>query len=258
MKKESKIGAAAIVAAMLFSFLSFLSSPQANASGVCDLNNELKKFPEVRGTSDNGGAENIKSELEFRKSYLAKVIDCASAQVSEVQSKISSIKTDDETLKADRDRIVSRFDDVFNYYKIQKESIGDLGIEGSKIFSANLKSWRDSNYEPIVDLSGNFLIYVKNQEIMQTTENRFNQISLSLKALGLENNQEIKNLLDEAEKNLKLAEENNRLAGEIFKNLSWPNDAYKLMASSLEYLKNAYKNFFEIGSKTQDILSSGR
>ncbi len=231
---------------------------RAGATDVCDFKDDLKKFSEVSGISESGRAEDIKNELDFRKSYLYKVMDCASNEASKFQSKVKSIKTDDGEIKTTRDRIASRFGEIIAYYQIQKNLIGDLGIGGSKIFSANLKSWRNSNYDPIVDLSNNFAIFVKNQDIIQTTENRFNQINLSLKVLELSENQRVRELLQEADKNLKLAKEKNNQAGEIFKNLIWPNNAYDLMISSLEYLKNAYGNFFSIGEETGKIMSASK
>ena len=110
----------------------------------------------------------------------------------------------------------------------------------------------------MTDLGKNFLIFTKNQDILQTTQNRLNQINLTLKTLGLDDNQKISEMLNQARKNIRSADEENGLVKNVFKRLTWPNDISDVMVSSLQHLKDAYQNFFDIGKEAQSIISSAK
>jgi hypothetical protein len=129
--------------------------------------------------------------------------------------------------------------------------VGDLGIEGSKKFSAGLKEWRNSNYGPMFELGTNFIIFSKNQELMRIAGSRFDQIKRTLKVLDLTDNETIRALLQNAEDNFGKANNDNGRAKEVFRSLSWPNDSLNLITSSLGYLKETYQNFSDIRTEAQ-------
>ncbi|MEK7546620.1 MAG: hypothetical protein AAB536_00320 [Patescibacteria group bacterium] len=247
--------AAAALAATPF----YSANSKVYAENNCDFRQGLKNLS-MAGTDsrENYSQENVRKELDVRKEILNLATDCAIGEALEIQSNVKSAQANYPEIRDDRNRILSRLDEIISYYRIQKDAIKDLGIEGSKIFSANLRIWRDSNYVPMDELGKNFLIFAKNQDILQITQNRFNQISLTLKTLGLADNQKISDILNQARKNLRLAGENNDSVKNIFKRLAWPNDASDLMVSSLRYLKDAYQNFFDISKEAQEIISSAK
>lgn len=256
MAKNKVIAGAILMIIVTFAIPSLRS---AQAADICNFKNAAKEISEAQSVSRSDyNSENIKKELDIRKKFLYQVVDCAVSEAYALQSSLKSIQSDYSNVKEGRDKLISKINDIIDYYGSQRTIITDLGIEGSKNFSVNFKSWRDSNYLPVSEIVKNFLVFSRNQELLQTARDRFNQINISMKALGLTENKKISDLLNEADKNLRTADGQNGEAANTFKRLSWPNDVSGLMISSLQYLKNAYQNFFEISQESQKIISDSK
>ena len=235
--------------------LAALSLNQAEAADNCDFKESIKELSAIQALPHaDDGPEKIKDELFVRKKLIRQTIDCAVNEALSFQSELKIINANYPGLDDIKNRFVSKFDEIIGYYQARKDGVNDLGIEGSKIFSANLKSWRVSNFVPMAELGESFIIFSKNQDILQTTQNRLNQISLTLKALGLADNQKISDILNDARKNIRFANDYNSQAQDILKRMSWPNNVSDLTISSLRHLKDAYQNFFDIGRETENML----
>ncbi|MDP3948809.1 MAG: hypothetical protein Q8Q17_02570 [bacterium] len=252
-KKNFIVGVLAIMA-LTTSFFG-----RAEATDGCDFRDNLKELSSAQAAlRSNDSQENILKELSVRKKIISQAIDCSIRETLGLQSSVKLAEANSPALREIKNRIISRLDEIIGYYQTKNGVVGDLGIGGSKIFSANLKSWRDSNYVPVSELGNNFIVFVKNQDVLQTTQNRLNQMTLTLKTLGLADNQKINDGLNKAGKNIRMANEENLLAEDIFKRLIWPNNVSDLMVSSLQHLKDSYQNFFDIGEEAQSIISSSK
>lgn len=248
-----------IIGALIAAAVMGLSFNGAEAAGNCSFNDNFKELYSAQAALRlNENQENILKELSIRKKIIGRAISCSIDEALSSQSELRIAETNSQDLSGIKNRIISKFDEIIGYYQTQNGSVGDLGIAGSKIFSANLKSWRDSNFVPMSDIEKNFLVFLKNQDVIQTAQNRFNQISLTLKTLGLSDNQKISGILNEADKNIQLANDGNNQAEDIFKRLAWPSNVSDIMVSSLQHLKDAYQNFFDIGTEAQNIISSSK
>ena len=229
------------------------------AADSCVFKDNFKELATAQAALQlNDSQENIIKELSIRKRILSQAINCSVNETLSLQSSIKLAETNSPELRDIKSRIISRLDEIIGYYQTQNNAVSDLGIGGSKIFSANLKSWRDSNYIPMSELGKNFIVFVKNQDVLQTTQNRLNQINLTLKTLGVADNQKISDILNQARKNIGMANESNDQAKDIFRRLIWPNNVSDMMISSLQRLKDAYQNFFDIGTEAQSIISSSK
>ncbi|MDO8664059.1 MAG: hypothetical protein Q7K44_00685 [Candidatus Liptonbacteria bacterium] len=248
------------IGAMLATVLISSSFHRAEAAAdSCDFKDNFKELATTQAALQlNDSQENIIKELSVRKRILSQAINCSINETLSLQSSLKLAETNFTELREIKNRIISRLDEIIGYYQMRNSAVNDLGIGGSKIFSANLKSWRDSNYVPMSELGKNFLVFVKNQDVLQTTQNRLNQISLTLKTLGVADNQKISDILSQAGKNIGMANENNDQAKDIFRRLIWPNNVSDMMISSLQRLKDAYQNFFDIGKEAQNIISSSK
>ncbi len=251
MKKTNiLIGSLAFV-----SLVATFSFNSAKAAGSCDFREGLKELSGIQTLSQpENGPEKIKNELSIRKKLIGQTIDCAINETLSIQSGLKTVETNYPGLNDIKNRLISKLDEIIGYYQTQKNLVNDLGIEGSKIFSANLKSWRSSNFVPMAEFGENFIIFSKNQDILQTAQNRADQITLTFKTLGLTDNKKISSILNDAIKNIRLANDDNSQAQDIFKRMSWPNNASDLIISSLQHLKDAYQNFFDIGKETENTL----
>ncbi len=251
MKIKNILACAMVIAALAISPLH-----RTEAATNCDFENNLKNLAEAKNAANESG--DIKAELEARKNLINQAIDCSSSEALGLQSDVKLVDTSYSGLGEIQNRIISKFDDILSYYQAQKNSVNDLGLEGSKNFSANLKSWRDSNYVPLAEISRNFIIFAKNQYILQTAQNRFNQVSITLKTLQLTNDQKISDGLNHAYKNLAAANDENEQVKNALRTMAWPNNIAELMDSSLGHMKDAYQDFFDVSKEAQRIISSSR
>ena len=248
----SKIKTALFVVLCTAIAVSIYSAPRIRAASVCDFEHGFQELSQAKdNTLANDSPENIKIELTLRKIILNQILDCAIHDAMSMQSNIKSLLINDPEIQEIQNRFLSKFDDTINYYRFQKTLVGDLGITGSKKFSINLKELRNSNYEPLVELGTNFIIFSKNQELLRIAGNRFDQIKRTLQALTLTDNETIRALLQNAEDNFRKANNDNSRAKEIFRSLSWPNDSLSIITSSLGHLKETYQNFFDIRNEAQ-------
>lgn len=246
-----------IIGATLFAAFAVSPFARAEAATNCDFKSGLKDLSAAQSASAfSDDKETIKTELAARKNLINQAIDCSVSETLSLQSDIKIVDTSYAGLDDIQNRIVSKLNDVLNYYQAQKNSVNDLGIEGSKSFSAELKSWRESNYTPIAEIGRNFIIFAKNQYILQTAGSRLNQITITIKTLQLDDNQKISDDLSQASKNISLANDDNNQIMNAFRTMAWPNNISDLMDSSLGHMKDAYQNFFDISKEAQSIVSS--
>lgn len=246
------------IGAIVFSAL--LAQPHYKASAAnCDFSGSLNDLSKAQAASAlNDSKDNIMAELEIRKGILKQTLDCSADEASNLESEIKSVDTGYPTLPDIQTNLVSKLNDVLNYYQAQKNSVGDLGVEGSKIFSSNLKIWRASNYAPLADLGKNFVIFAQNQYILQTAQNRLSQINIALKTLNLSDNQAIGGDMDQAKKNLSMANSDNDEMKNEFRAMAWPNNIGDLLDSSLNHMKDAYQNFFDVSTEVQKLISASK
>ena len=153
MKKRSIFTGAIFTVALVISYFH-----GAGAADNCDFKNSLKELSEAQAVSQlNDSQENIKKELSIRKRILNQTIACSVNETLSLQSSIKLAETNSPELRGIQNRMISRLNDMIDYYRAQESIIGDLGIGGSKIFSANLKSWRNSSSKFRARNTSNFL-----------------------------------------------------------------------------------------------------
>ncbi len=233
-----------------------LASLTAQASEGCEFQNSLQDLAWIHNNPpSNDYSENLRAELVVRKKIFNQLIDCGIAEATGLQSSIQSVSVDSPEMKDSQNRLSSKFGDAINYYRLQKTLVGDLGIEGSKQFSKDIKEWRSSNYAPLAELGKNFVIFRKNQDLMETAHKRLNQIEQTLRILKVTDNETVRIILQNAQDNFGKAKSDNDRAQQIFRQLSWPNDSSQLAESSLAYLKETYQNFFDIRNELGKIIS---
>lgn len=240
-------------------FAAFAISPLAKAAAAanCDFGEGLKALSVAQSASAlSDSKETTLNELAARKNLINQAIDCSASETLSLQSDIKSVDSSYAGLQDIQTRIISKLNDALNYYQAQKNLVGDLGIEGSKSFSADLKSWRESNYVPIAELGDNFVVFAKNQYILQTATNRLNQITITVKTLQLDGDQKISDDLNQAAKSISMATGDNNQILNAFRTMAWPNSIPDLIDSSLAHMKDAYQNFFDISKEAQSIIST--
>lgn len=236
-------------------FLAF-GLPAARAaehSANCDLSERVELLGEVKKKAD-GSVAGVKTEAEVRRELLKKVIECAIADSKTLQSTVRDLDSKDEDILKIKARFTSSLDRLLEYYADQEIRAKDVGLQGSKIMAKNLKNWRENTYAPMAEETTVLVLWVKNQSLFATAKNRLDQITQTVKALKLMDEENIKKLLDEAGANYKEAAALNAGAKQGLLDSIPSSESIGRIKGSLEALAKTYKNFFDLSEAVKKLL----
>jgi len=112
----------------LFLFLSVLGLfalaadlPAQAADVSCQFGDQLKALSAASDKSDaSAKTEDVLVELKLRKSLLRGVLDCSTAETSRLQATTQGLSGNDQNIAAMKKRYESEFEDITNYYNLQK------------------------------------------------------------------------------------------------------------------------------------------
>lgn len=234
-------------------FFSVLRVKQVAAAEVPACNLNRGKFNAIGDIQSNGSLDylqKIKSELALRQELLAETVDCAVAEARQIKANIDAVHSGDRDTQKLQAEYSGELGDAVNYYELQKSKIGDLGLQGSKNFAADLAAWRSGNYEPLAGRADNFVLWTQNQIIMRATQERLNQVGQTVTLLNLVGENNIQELWQKANGGWQSAVRWNEAAKASLLSFGPPEESLNDIKMSLTALSATYQNFF-------DILSSG-
>jgi len=221
----------------------------------CNLNQaEFDELASVQTNPSLDFLEEIRAELKIRRGLLLQTVLCAIKEADELRLNLNQAPTINPDAKQLQEKLGGQIEDALNYYKLQKSKINDLGIQGSKDFAKELRVWRESNYKPLSLRIFNFIIWSKNQDIIQTAQNRINQINRAVVFLRLIDNEEIQNLFKDAETSFGEALSENQAALNSIREFGTPADSLGHIKTSLEGLALTYQKFFELSEAIGKLL----
>jgi hypothetical protein len=252
-----KSAPARVFAAFIFSAVFYVggfTAAHAGVAGACDLmRTQFASLASAQG-GDTDYSEQTGKELALRKKLLSQVLDCAMAEADNLQLRIGNLSLNDADAKKIQSQLSDQLGNAINYYAIQKSKIGDLGLQGSKNFAADLKTWRTGNYELSAKRASNFIIWAGNQALIEAAKNRINQIGQSVSLLKIVDNQKIQNAWDGAVSNFNEALKANDSAKQIFLAFGSPEDSLTSIKISLESLSATYQKFSDTISDINKAL----
>lgn len=241
------ISSLAILALSLGVFAAKPLSTRAEDNG-CGLEEGLAALRELQDHPLSDSNEAVNAELAARKNILNTLLDCASEEASTLKNSVAALPADTKDAKNLQQSFLSKFDETLGYYNLQKSRVGDLGLEGTKEFSRNLKEWRNVAYAPLSQQAANFIIWTKNQTILSNAQSRFEQISRTLGLLKLTDDPNIADLLKQAGDNLRAANGANDNAKDALRRFAAPDDSSIEIKNTLNSLALAYQAFFDIAA----------
>lgn len=250
-----------VVLGLLATFITTVSGisfaargPSLSPQTTCNLNKEgLDKLKSIQDNTDLDYTQRTKAELEARKTLLEETVDCSIEEALAIKDNLTKMNVDDVEAKMLQSQFASRLDDAANYYELQKSKIGDLGLQGSRNFAKDFKDWRDGNYKPSAKLAANFIIWAQNQQLLQSAENRINQLENTVNILKLVYNDVIQNLWRDANLNFNEAREDNQKA-KLSLRASSPDEALGSIKSSLTALAKTYNNLSDLFTEINQSL----
>lgn len=222
----------------------------------CNLKQE--KFAELEVVQNDFGIDfllRIRQELAVRKSLLKNVVDCATEELVSLQSTFDGAKTTSADVQALKSQFSGWFSGVINYYAIQKNSIDDLGLQGSKDFAKNFSVWREGNFKPTAKLISNFIVWAGNQDLIFLAQSRLNQVRRGIDSFGLTLNEAIRNGLAETETEFRKARVLDERARDALRAYRPADDSAVAIKGSLESLASAYKKLFDLVGKVNKAIA---
>ena len=234
--------------------LLFLASPalaaetkQAPAT-LCGINSaSINELETIQKNATLEYAQKIQKELGIRRTLLKTLVDCAIEETQNLQNDFDNVDQSDQTVKELKQQFYGWFQSTINYYKLRKKNIDDLGIGGSKEFAGNLAGWREGNHKATANIISNFVLWAKNQTLMQAAKNRFNQAVLAVDLLKITPEYwEVKRLLNEANGELQTALSLNQKAKNAIKTYAPPQESLDVTKESLSALASSYQKLFNL------------
>jgi len=244
-------------------FLLQVNLEAAKADITCNFQSQFEELADVKNNTKLDGLQRIRLELKIRKDILNNVLDCVIQDALSTKAKLGEIRPSDQEDKTIQNQFLHQLDLIVYYYQNQKLKIEDLGIRGNEDLPKDIrdlvrdiKEWRANTYLPLANEAINFLIWIKNRDLIKTTEQRLTQINQTTKNLKVSDNEDIQSLLEKSRLNIETAKVGNLEAKKIFQNFppSPKNSSLAFIKISLESLAKAYQNFFDITDAIKKIL----
>lgn len=202
-----------------------------------------------------GNKPSIQEELRLRKTLLHGIINCAVEEILRLKSDFETTSNSGRDAENFRIQFDNWFLNMLNYYNAQKANINHLGLQGSKDFARDLREWRAGNSNKMSRLASNFIIWSKNQPLIQTAQNRLNQLRGAVNFFDLGLNEKIRSGLNNSESEFQKALVLNRNAGDSIRTYGAPEESLQAIRLSLESLAAAYQNMSNLAQKINDEIA---
>ncbi len=249
-----EIGSAATLAILLAMGVPQSALAAAKDAGCPAVNEEFEKFNAVKNDAVIDPSQAAREELRLRKSLLRAVIDCALRDVKTLENAVGVAAPDAVDSQLLRKRFLEQLRGAGQYYASQKNLIENLTIRGSKDLSRSIRDWREASYAPLQENALNFIMWAKNQELVQTAQNRFQQIKQTVRSLNLMQHENIRSLFLGAESDLVGAMELNQRVKRTLEQHDPSRDALPLIKQALEALGLTYQDFLDLSNAVQKVL----
>ena len=244
-----------ITLSVAFAAFACLATRASAAVAPCAIGgNKFDKLKTIANDPALDSGTKIREALALRKELLTQTLDCAISDAQALQTNLSGVSIPDPDIARIQTRILGRISEAISYYQTQEASVNDLGLQGSHDFAANLKTWRAGNYTPLIEAAQNLILWSHNQDLIQTAQNRMNQISHTMVLLSIVNDKDVQTPWQNAEANFNDAQNFNQQATDSLKAIDDPDTSLDLIKSSLGALSKVYQNFLDLSDALSNVL----
>lgn len=224
---------------------------------ACSFQTQLDAIKNAAEDRNLDSAQRVKAELSARKSMLKNIIDCAARDVENLKNETATTAAPQEgPVQQIKGQIIGDLGASLRYYATQKAQIENVGTRGSQELARDIKEWRTISYNPLAQKAVNFIAWSKNKELIQTAQNRLNQVRRTVTVLKLLNDEEFQKLFARADIHFNEAISSNYKTLETFTRLGNPEDALISIKATLEALSQTYQEFFTISERINKLLPS--
>lgn len=209
------------LAIAVFLTTSFFGRPVFAESGTSTVQkalNNTKQFLDDLVTAKDEGAGN---DIDLRVQTFRQVLDLSQTEAKDFEFKLLAVDKDPK-FEAWKKSVMSGFDQAIAFFGSQKDTVSStdsLDLGKIKQIAQDFKSWRDSNYLPLVGQVQDFLLIKQEAKGIQTAQARLQKITSDLKGLkqsAVTNSNDIKKSLDGSKKSIEQALDLNNQAVNLF------------------------------------------
>jgi len=244
-----------ILSLILFLSFYFIKSPVSYSQNdnQCVFDAKFKKLENILKNPDPDYLKQYNQELNLRKELLSDVLNCLIINNSNLKDNLDKLDVNNSFSGDTKNKIIKKLDEAQEYYEFRKNRVNSLNIEGLKYTAYSLKIDRESRFIPIEKIAEDFILWNKNNELFSFAQKRYGEINKSIQIFKPEENENIKNALDDAQKKLIDALEKHNLALNAISDFNH-NEAKDLINQSLEGLLDVYKAFYDLSQKAISLM----
>lgn len=231
----------------------FIFSPLIVRAAECDLSPKTKALEEALAAPAGDYLASLRLELQARKELLSAVIGCMLNENRELENSLAGLP-DTEALRSAKAELIQEMRNARGYLERQLAEVPNLGIQGTKNYARELRSWREGAYAQIQAKANNLKIWSGNEALFETAGKRLEQIGQTVRLLKLLENDEIKSMYEKSGASLKTAGDIHRRSLENIKNYRPQEEISASLKNFLEALSQTYKNFLDLSQAVKKIL----
>ena len=209
----------------------------------------LDQLSKIKTAPLRGGKIKDAEELKIRKAAFKNILDLAAAESNNLKNKLIDLEGLDEQFVELKDQYLKELGNHGNYYESVNVNLEkETALVKIKELATQFRDWRKIVYHPSLQKIINFLLIFEGRDVLQTAENRFNNVSADFKKVsGLEviKNSPLANLLIEAGESLDKAKKLQSAAELVILKAS-DNDIQKLVEDEIEKIKEVYGYFIQM------------
>jgi len=244
-----------ILSLILFLSFYFIKShvSYAQNNNQCVFDAKFKELENILKNPDPDYLKQYNQELNLRKELLYDVLTCLMENNSNLKDNLNKLNVNNSFAGDTKNKIIKKLDEAQEYYEFRKNRVNGLSIEGLKYTAYSLKTDRESRFIPIEKIAEDFILWNKNNELFSFAQKRYDEINKSIQIFKPEENENIKNTLDDAQKKLNNALEKHNLALNAISDFNH-DEAKDLINQSLENLLDVYKAFYDLSQKAISLM----
>jgi hypothetical protein len=241
-----------IAAGMVLSF-SILFAAYA-AGSDCQFQAQVDQLQTLQANPSGDYVQDIRAELKLRKNILTQVLDCSILDATNLKSKLATATSTDTGILDLQNKLLKNIQGSIEYFTTEKNTINDLGVRGTQETAKNIRDKRKTMYAPLAERAVHLQIWIHDQELMKTAQNRFAQVSDTVKTLKLSDDT-VQKTLKSAGDSLAVALDANQKAKDALLDDSSDSQSVSLpLKTSLEVLAQTYQSFFDLGQSIKTFL----
>jgi hypothetical protein len=226
----------------------------ASPANCDDFTSGIGKVTALEQDTEHDYLDTLRAELTVRRSLLAGILQCAAQNTAQLAAGLQALPPSSPDIETLRQQYLGKLADIARYYAFQETRISDLGLQGSRNFAYDLREWRRSNDAPVSAATIDLILWLKNQPLFKTAQDRIDQIGRTVSAFKLADNNNLEDSFTAAQQSFQDAKQLNDAAHQALAHFSTTDDPLPLIKQSLETLSDTYQRFSDMGDLVKTIL----